>query len=410
MRGHSRLFLLAAALASAATASGLRAQEPFCDRLAVAETAARKVYLEAHPPSAPNPDAAKQIQASSGSQAAAGPVDNPSLVGLLGVALDNDLVEFGEGKAVTVSLSPFAFATALTPGLLDDQRLYEEMEWMRRIEGSLTLGGKGDTFDRNGDGKPDPPPDVENASDSVAWEVRLRLFGSRDRRDRSFQEAAARASLRFQSEVATYSDFVTAHFGPGVSCKAFAEKVKSSDAVRKELLALAEASIATEKALADAVVDLDRRFILTAFASGVRREDVLGPDKTTFGLRAGWGKGFLDHTFNFDWSQEEEDAAGRKPRFIKLGYAATSRPAPQRSFDPKLSLFAAWERYEDIPDAKHDTVAKVGGKVEITLAQGVRVPLTVTWANHRDLIEDADEFIGHVGVSVDLGDLRKAAK
>ena len=76
--------------------------------------------------------------------------------------------------------------------------------------------------------------------------------------------------------------------------------------------------------------------------------------------------------------------------------------------DSQLSLFAAWERYSNVPSAAHRTIAKAGGKLELRLAPGLTVPLSVTWANHADLLTDADTIVGHVGIGLDLADRRKA--
>jgi hypothetical protein len=55
-------------------------------------------------------------------------------------------------------------------------------------------------------------------------------------------------------------------------------------------------------------------------------------------------------------------------------------------------------------------VAKAGGKLEIKLAEAITLPVSVTWANHRDLLTDAGDVVGNVAIALDLSDLRKAKK
>ena len=45
------------------------------------------------------------------------------------------------------------------------------------------------------------------------------------------------------------------------------------------------------------------------------------------------------------------------------------------------------------------------GRVDIPVMDGVTVPVSVRWANHRDLFTDKDEVIGHFGIDVDTSKL-----
>ncbi len=46
-------------------------------------------------------------------------------------------------------------------------------------------------------------------------------------------------------------------------------------------------------------------------------------------------------------------------------------------------------------------------KLEFPLADGLAVPLSVTYANHKDLLEGEDEIRGHIGISYDFSKLLK---
>ncbi len=71
----------------------------------------------------------------------------------------------------------------------------------------------------------------------------------------------------------------------------------------------------------------------------------------------------------------------------------------------EVSFAATWEKFDNVPDAKHDTQSKVSAKLELPLADGLKLPLSVTWADHVDLFSDEDEVVGHFGVSYDLSKL-----
>ena len=121
----------------------------------------------------------------------------------------------------------------------------------------------------------------------------------------------------------------------------------------------------------DRVKDVERSLVPSVVSSGVERKADLGPDKLSFGLRAAWGKGPLDHTFNVDWSREEGLLGRPDPRILKAAYRATGEVLARWFGTPaKLSLSASLERYDDVPDAERQTVAQVGGRLDLPSAEG----------------------------------------
>jgi hypothetical protein len=50
----------------------------------------------------------------------------------------------------------------------------------------------------------------------------------------------------------------------------------------------------------------------------------------------------------------------------------------------------------------HDTIAKLNAKLELHLTNNIKIPLSVTWANHSDLLTDEHDIRGHIGFSIDL--------
>jgi len=424
--GKLGAILVAALLASAAQAGGEGCRDGRLDLTAGLERiekrareAAAKVMEGrlAEEKRLPNPRAAKQVQAPSGASADASPVDNPSLPELFALAIDNELLDVSERQAFSASLNPFAFVTLFRPGVAEDEKKYQSYWWLRKLDGKLTLGGKGDAFDRDGDGKADEALRAKDLSDSVTWEVRFRAIGSRDRREKPFVDRYRKKVAHLvEAEVDAYGSFVTANWRPP---RADSDACMSADdleallkepALQAQLAEVGVRSLRTTEAIDAAVKDVDRRLVITLFASGTRREEELGPDKTSFGVRAGWGRGLLDHTVNLDWSEQEGIRAAPDPRVFKFGYQASGEIQGAGFEGSRLSVFGAWERYSNVPSAKHRTVAKAGGKLEVRLADGLTLPISVTWANHRDLLSDSDEIVRNVAIALDLSDLRKPKK
>ncbi len=364
----------------------------------------------------PNPRAAKQLQATSGASADASPVDNPSLPEILALAIDNELLNLSEQQAFSVSLNPFAFVTLVQPGISENEGQYQRYAWIRRLDGKLTLGGEGEAFDRDGDGNTDEALRAKHLSEQVSWEVRLRVFGSRDRRERSFVDRYERqVKPLLTREVTAYRDLLSKRWleradPDGCMSDADLESLLEDPALQGQLATAGARSLETAEAINALVKDIDRRLVITLFLSGTRRDDRLGPDKTGLGLRAGWGHGLLDHTLNVDWTEGEGLGGAPETHVLKLGYQ-TSGEIQGKGFEgSRLSAFGAWEHYSNVPGAKHRDVAKAGGKLEIRLGDGLTLPVSVTWANHRDLLSDANEIVGNVAIALDLSDLRRPRK
>ena len=69
-------------------------------------------------------------------------------------------------------------------------------------------------------------------------------------------------------------------------------------------------------------------------------------------------------------------------------------------------------RFDDVPDATHDDIAKVGVRFEIPIAgsQSVKLPVSVIWANHEDVLTESDSVFAHIGFTVDFETALKKSK
>ena len=153
-----------------------------------------------------NTRAAKQVQAASTASATTDPVDNPSLPELISLAFDDGIVTAGDNHSVRIGLNLFSLAAAARPQM--DTTRYDNLSWMRRLGGAVTLGGLGERLDQDGDGKPDDPVEAKSLADSVGWEVVYRFWGSRDPREFKVAERIAKPlEQRISSVVSAWSAF-----------------------------------------------------------------------------------------------------------------------------------------------------------------------------------------------------------
>lgn len=380
----------------------------------IAEVPAKVESAAAVREATPNPRAAKQAAAPSAGSEAVSPVDRPSLTESLALAFDQGLVDSAGGQ-VTFNLNGYGLGKLLRPDLFDNNAVYQSLSPIRRLGGRISLGGTGAAFDRDGDGTVDDALRAEKLSDSVAWEIQYRVLGTRDRRDRkaaarilgAVNSEQARLSSRYHALLchAMTASETCAGIGEGIAEPLFKERLQSAplQTLLREVQDLQDQFLRKFEQEAERS---DRSFVLSLVSSGVSRPSNLGPRELSFGARAGWGTGPLDHTVNATWARSDGLAGQPRPTEIKLGYEASGKVLPGVLANPaQLGLFASWERNRNVPNAKHDTAMQLGARLELPIASGLSVPLTVKWVNHRDLFADADEFVGNLGIAVDFSEL-----
>lgn len=345
-------------------------------------------------------------------------VNLPGIASLLGMAQEQGLINRTDG-VTTISLTPFSFLSLLQPQYSSNQQLYERVGLIRRIGGQVSFGGKGDSFDRNGDGTVDDALVAKDPNDIVTWEVKYQ-FGSRDRRDRENYE---RYFNQVKATIAPQNSDAFAAVG-GALQRALQDKPTDangcfSESDIEDALVAPEVVAAVAKLKAsDAVVEatgksvfarVDRKPIFTLVYGGTERKDEFGPNKRLAALRGAFTWLGGTNSTELSWSEVENLLGVDNAVTWKLGYNY-SRSFLKGSALSKdgvtLAMAGSYEMLQDVPQAAHDSISKLNAKFSIPLTEGVDIPISVTWANHKDLLTPEEEIQGHIGFTVDYSRLR----
>lgn len=323
--------------------------------------------------------------------------------------------------AITFNLTPFAIVAARNPDVIDDQTQYAKYEKMRKIGLALTLGGTGEAFDRDGDGVVDDALQAEDLSDIVSAELRYQFHGTRDRRDRDSRDKyfrgtdadfvrAAGALGVVSAKVAT---FVTSNIPPqsnSLWCMADAETLAATKA---EVIDPSVPDIVHFLAVReDLLEEIDSSPIWTAVAGVTRRKDDFGPDLWWAGVRSAGGMGpDMGWSFTLDYGVTESLAGGDDAKRVKAGLEWAMLLAKRwvGKDGVRASLSGSYEKWQDVPGATDDTIGKLNFKLNFPLTDTINVPLSITWANKKALLQDESEMLGYIGFTFDFdGALRKA--
>ncbi|HVT37246.1 MAG TPA: hypothetical protein VHE37_16800 [Nevskiaceae bacterium] len=360
--------------------------------------------------------------AAAGSAASAHITDGADFPSLLAFAVENGFASENAG-ATTFNLNLFAIEAFLDPKALDDQYRYEQYQTLRRFGGSVSFGGKGQSFDRDGDGKPDAAETAANSSDIVSWEFTYRFYGSRDRRDpQNFERFFARSA---QGNAQLDQLYAPTMLQTSKSLKAMGHDMHSSCVTAEERLKLASDAALVEKyrsvaAAADMVdsaaneilQEIDQGTLWTLYINGVSRKPQFGNDEYGAGIRGGWGGPDRGLTLNAGYRQVQDGPAGPLNRSA-IGALQFSQLVMRKNAlskeGMKLSLSARLEKYWDHAPV-HGTIAKLNAQLEIPVSDAVTIPLSVTWANHTDLVTGEKDVRGNIGISFNPSELFKPTK
>lgn len=346
---------------------------------------------------------------------------------VLGLALESGVVTQEDGK-LTVGTSFFGLRLLFNPALWYDQPAYERAEGSRRFNFKASFGGKGEKFDRDGDGKDDEPLEAKELGDIVSWEVQYRFTKSRDRREGYNWEVFGNAiSTELASAHKAFRDlvnrlqadpgFVAVRTLPvsrnGCWSKTDIKRLVSwvSEPGQAQIYSplirdVPAADAAVEAKLENAAAEVDKRPLLSFAAGGIERKDEFGNDVVYLALRGDKAFEAGNLKLNIEWKQIDT-AAGDEPTTVigtlegtKLLFKGTGTKR-----DIEGSFAASFERFRNVPNVDDGSNAKASLKLVLPIAEGLSLPLSVTWANHKDLLDKNDEIVGHFGLAFDMSKL-----
>jgi len=356
-------------------------------------------------------DHSTQVNSPSSVSSSASLTDRPSFPAFLGSAIDSGLLKTSD-NATTLDLNLFTFLGIARPSVLSDPTEYQRHESLRRFGGAVVFGGSGERFDKSGDEQTDAPPAGTRPTDIVHYEIRFRLTQSRDPREsynvdrifnnigglqREISNALQRlaAQTKFQQLAAISGGCVDER-----TVRSNFNVLLHDPKIQPIVADLVNGIEAFSPLQEQATKELEKQKLVTLVVGGVRQNERLGPNSMKLALRGE----VHNTTFNLEWRRSETLASGARPSVFKGSFQQSWDVLKNRRFAPlgiNASVSASWEEYRDVPAAKHDSVAKLNAKLEYHIAKGINLPISVTWANHKDLVTGEKEIRGHIGFTVD---------
>jgi hypothetical protein len=371
----------------------------------------------------------KQLSAPGTASVSPDVVSAPDFTSLLGLAVDSGLISQTTG-ATTLNLNFFAFVAAMNQRVVQEQEQYARFTTLRRFSGSVTLGGKGDAIDQDGDGVVDDPKTADKSTDIVTWEVRVRLLGSRDRRDsnnykrlldktspigRRIVELNDKQDDQLIQLIGKYRAFYQKlHSGRETQfCKSDVNAFVGTNQAALGEFAARDAAIRQQY---DAIAaDIDKSLLITAVLGGTERHnDKFGPDKRLYGLRASWAREGMTLDANLDYNQIKSFRGADEQKSVKFGLAYNGTYMRDlvgyKDQGITLTVAAAFEKYHNVPSAAHDKIESANVKLTYPVSQTISLPFSLTWANHADLLQGEREIRGNIGFTYDLSPLLSTPK
>lgn len=324
-----------------------------------------------------------------------------------------------DSGAMTFDLTPFALVAVLNPDVIHKQSEYAKYDSLRKIGAALTLGGRGEAFDRDGDGQVDEALESQDMSDVVSFEIRYRFVGSRDRRDEvNEQKYFGAVGGLFDPAAAAFADVASriASSAPAPRASGFcmADAEAMADAHARQIDPAVKVVQAYLDARQQVLEEIDGAAIWTAVAGATEQKDTFGPDRWWLGVRGAGGLGpDMGWSVTVDYGKTSALVVGGDTKRIKAG-AEWSSLIGKQWVSPgqggvRASLSAAYEKWSDARGSADDNVASVNIKFSYPLTDTIQIPLSLTWASKSELLQDESEVRGYIGFTFDFdGALRKA--
>jgi hypothetical protein len=349
----------------------------------------------------------------SGVEAVAG----PSLPKLFALATENNVVDFGKDKT-TLTINPFLFVGWANPNVLDRQSEYEKYATLRRFAGSVSFGGAGERLDRDGDGQIDPIATVENPLDILTWELQWQAFGTRDRRAReNFESYLAAVSPIFTQHNVVFAevltrwkdDIIRMSNAAGMISEAEFKQFLERDDVGADLMRLASLRTRLTTAHGEQDKAVDRSMVWTLTFGATHQPDEFGPDRIRFGAKGVWGfflgSTLWDSTVSASYVHAQEVGVLPDADSFNIGWKGSTKLLKTHALVANgidWAASASAEHYNDVPGAIYDTIVKANTTLTLNFTKSISVPLSVTYANHRDLLTKEKKVFGHIALSYDL--------
>jgi hypothetical protein len=363
----------------------------------------------------------KQLSAPGTASVSPDVVSAPDFTTLLGLAVESGLISQTTG-ATTLNLNLFAFVAAMNPRVVQEQEQYERFTRLRRLSGSITLGGRGDAID-HGNGMVDEPRTADKSTDIITWELRVRLWGSRDRRDKQNYEKflgkdspVARSDVELSQQLTRLVQrYFTLHSEQlSVFCKPDVDAFIADSSNRAALAAFAKADAQLRQEYDAIAAQIDESLLVTAVFGGTERHNpIFGPNKRLYGLRASWAATDMTLDANLDYNQIKSFRGAPEQKSVKLGLAYNGTYLRDlvgyKDQGITLTFAAAFEKYHNVPAAAHDKIESANLKLTYPVTETINLPFSITWANHADLLRGEREIRGNIGFTYDLSPLFKPA-
>jgi hypothetical protein len=298
----------------------------------------------------------------------------------------------GQGDAITLNLNMFAFIASSDSGVLMNQRRYEAFKDVRRWAGTISLAGTAASDSLRH--RLDRPARI---TDDVTFQVRYRIFGSRDRRDH-FDEYRRAVSSSLTAPDVKDEAFLTALSDAPDEASRFAvwlDYYNRNPAIVQRVLDAKSDATASLSAMNERV---DRGLLVTLDLGGALRTEAFGPNRllATVSAQKSYGCDLaMECTYRKDEGTsliggQELSLAG------ELGWKGNRSGLLPQGIDYGISTRV------DLRDQHRESIASFTGKLRQNISDGVVMSLSVTWASRDDLVKE-ELVSGHVGLSYDLG-------
>lgn len=352
---------------------------------------------------------------------------DPSFAELLSLAASNKLLGTS-GNVFTIGLTPFLAYTLARPKVLESNDSYNAAAstWLRRVSGNLSFGGKGEFALKDSTGRPLPAPVADDLRDIVNWEVRLRVYGSRDPREIGSARRLLRVdALRLRSRSlarqeicdtllarARIEDPTGAEYLDAKKARAVINDPALTDLLLK--VAATEADLARE--IRRARSDMAGALTVTVSAGATNQRAAFGPQRWKAGVSAAKG---IAVSKDVVWDATLSGIA-RRTRTSKGGTDTTTAEFALKLSRPILSNWLGFAKglpismeyavklTDPVPPGGYRTILSALTSIELPVSEAAKATVSLRWADRADVLSKSDHLVGHFGLSYDFSGLFKA--